>query len=476
MDIKPPKPDHFMALGQARLTQAESSAASWGRRPAARTVARLAADVAIVVLVVVAVAPTQSAGAVLGAPRYPTAALHVPVDVGFLPTDVLRGAQAGAIPRHAGVALTPPMGWNGFNHFHLAVTEATVEEEARALVDSGMREAGYRYVNLDGGWDLHQRSTDGSLQSDPRKFPHGIRPVAAYVHSLGLKFGIYTSAGVLNCAGTSAGSYGHYPRDAAMFASWGVDYLKLDWCYIPYRNYPHLTHAQVSRELASQMLTALDQTGRPILYDVNATEDQPWTWAGDLSHLWRTAPDSRDTYGSMLYNFQSNVGWHEYAKPGRWNDPDMLEVGNGGMSLVEYRAQFSLWAEMAAPLIAGNDLVAMSPATRSILTNREVISVDQDPLGVQGYPIASAGGHWVLAKPLADGDRAVVLFNETNRPAVISTTLPQIGFQNQRTCDLIDLWTGEVSEGAGTISSVVPAHGVVMYEVSRAQAGPIPVQ
>ena len=429
----------------------------------------------VLALMAVSMAPVATVSTGEPVPQLAVAGAMVQT-IGPGTSQLLRASSSAGMENRIQLALTPPMGWNGFNHFHLAVTEATVEHEALALVHSGMRDAGYVYVNLDGGWNLRQRTADGSLQPDPRKFPHGIRPVAAYVHSLGLKFGIYTSAGVMNCAGTSAGSYGHYSHDAATFASWGVDYLKLDWCYIPYRNYPHLTHAQVSRELASQMLAALDQTGRRILYDVNATEDQPWTWAGDLSHLWRTAPDSRDAYGSMVYNFSTNVALHEAAKPGRWNDPDMLEVGNGGMSLVEYRAQFSLWAEMAAPLIAGNDLVAMSPATRSILTNREVISVDQDPLGVQGHPIASEGGHWVLAKPLADGDRAVVLFNQTSRPALISTTLQQIGFQNQRTCDLIDLWTGEVREAAGTISSAVPAHGVVMYEVTGAQAGPIPVQ
>lgn len=374
------------------------------------------------------------------------------------------------------LALTPPMGWNGFNHFHLAVTAATVENEARALVRSGMKDAGYTYVNLDGGWDLWQRSRDGSLQPDPRKFPRGIKPVADYVHSLGLKFGMYTSAGLLNCAGTSAGSFGHYPRDVAAFASWGVDYLKVDWCYVPYRNYPHLTHAQVNRLLATQMRAALDQTGRPIVYDVNAPVEQPWTWAGDLSHLWRTAPDSSDTYTSMVYNFTSNVSRQENAKPGGWNDPDMLEVGNGGMSLAEYRAQFSLWAEMSAPLIAGNDLVSMSPAIQSILTNREVISVDQDPLGAQGYAVASVGGHWILTKPLADGDRAVVLFNDTGKTALISAAPSLVGLQGRRTYQLIDLWTGDVTEGNGSISSAVPAHGAVMYEVSATQVHLIPVE
>lgn len=423
------------------------------------------------VLLLLCIGAAMSTSASSGERVPPTAASSgVPHGISGGSASMWRSSVPAASPGPQRLALTPPMGWNGFNHFHLAVTAATVESEARAVVSSGMRDAGYTYVNLDGGWDLRQRAADGSLQPDPRKFPHGVKPVADYVHSLGLKFGIYTSAGFANCAGTSAGSYAHYPRDAATFASWGVDYLKLDWCYIPYRNYPHLTHLQVSQLLASQMQAALALTGRPIVYDLNATDDQPWMWAGGLSHMWRTAPDSRDAYPSMVYNFNLNVGQHQHAKPGGWNDPDMLEVGNGGMSLSEYRAQFSLWAEMSAPLIAGNDLVSMSPAIQGILTNREVISVDQDPLGVQGYPVASSGGHWVLTKPLADGDRAVVLFNQTDRTAVISASLREVGFQNQRKSDLIDLWTGNVTQGAVAISSAVPPHSVVMFEVST---GPI---
>ena len=366
------------------------------------------------------------------------------------------------------LAMTPPMGWNGFNHFYHNVTEATVQAQARALVTSGMKAAGYTYVNLDGGWDLYQRQA-GSLQADPRKFPHGLRVVADYVHSLGLKFGLYTSAGMLNCAATSAGSYGHYKQDAVTFASWGVDYLKLDWCYIPFRNYPRMTKQQVSLMLAMQMHDALVATGRPMVFDVNDwTGDQPWVWATGTANLWRTTLDLQDRYSSMVSNFAHDVGHYPQAGPGGWNDPDMLEIGNGGMSPIEYRSEFSLWAEMAAPLIAGNDLTTMSETTRSILTNQAVIAVDQDPLGRQGYPVASAGGQWVLTKPLANGDRAVVFFNQTNVTATISTTATQIGLPGLRV-ELLNLWTGEESQAFSLFSAVVPPHGVVMYRIAEGE-------
>jgi len=373
-----------------------------------------------------------------------------------------------AAPLPGRLAGTPPMGWNGYNRFHLSVNAATVEAEARALVQSGMKDAGYTYVNLDGGWDLRQRSLNGSLQPDPQKFPDGIRPLADYVHSLGLKFGIYISAGAFNCAHTSAGSYGHYAHDAATFASWHVDYLKFDWCFIPYHQYPKLTRRQVGELLAVQMADALAATGRPILYDVNDYwgGDHTWTWAPKLAHMWRTAQDSRDNYPSMLANFKANVGHFSAAGPGAWNDPDMLEIGNGGMSATEYQAQFSLWAEMASPLIAGNDLTDMSAGTRSILTNEAVIAVDQDRLGKQGYPVSSHDGHWVLTRPLSDGDRAVVLFNETNEPAVISTTVVQVGAVKALLWWQVNLWDGTVTPTDGPITASVPPHGVVMFLIS----------
>jgi alpha-galactosidase len=363
------------------------------------------------------------------------------------------------------------MGWNGYNHFSRAVTAATVETAARALVSSGMKAAGYNYVNLDGGWDLPRRNGGGTLEPDPTKFPQGIRPLADYVHSLGLKFGIYTSAGTENCAGTTAGSYGHYRLDAATFASWGVDYIKLDWCYIPYRSYPHTTHRQLNEMLAMQMGYALAVTGRAIVFDVNnPANDQPRSSAGGLANLWRTAPDIQDTYPSMIWNFTHNV---KYKRgPGGWNDPDMLEIGNGGMSTTEYQSQLSLWAEMAAPLIAGNDLTTMSGATRSILTNLAVIAVDQDRLGQQGYPVSSAKGRWVLTKPLANGDRAVLLFNQTNASATISTTVTQVGLTSPGDYTLLNLWSGAATETAGAITASVPPHSVVFYGIAKSLTRP----
>jgi len=384
-----------------------------------------------------------------------------------------------SVPRYAvgpvGLGLTtrPPMGWNGFNRFQRSVTAAMVEAEARALVASGMKAAGYNYVNLDGGWNLHKRDSSGNLQPDPAKFPQGIKPVADYVHSLGLKFGIYASAGTENCASTSAGSYGHYRQDAAMFASWGVDYLKLDWCHIPFKNYPHAPRRVVSRVLAMEMADAISVTGRAMVYDLNDwMNTEPWSSAPGLANLWRTAPDIQDRYSSMLQNFTKNVKHFEHAGPGGWNDPDMLEVGNGGMSIIEYQSEFSLWAEMAAPLIAGNDLTKMSAITKSILTNQAIIAIDQDPLGRQGYPVSSIGGHWVLTKPLANGNRAVVLFNQTSTAATISTTATLIGLGSAAEYSKLDLWTGTMTETPGTISATLPAHGAVFYEIAEIMAPP----
>jgi alpha-galactosidase len=367
-----------------------------------------------------------------------------------------------------GLALPPPVGWNGYNHFGRRVTAAIAEAAARAMVTSGMKAAGYTYVNLDGGWNLRARSVQGRLQPNPRLFPRGIQPVVDYVHSLGLKFGIYASAGTRNCAGSSAGSYGHYRQDAATFASWGVDYIKLDWCYVPYKDYPSMTHQQVSQTLARQMGQAIAATGRPILYDVNdtAVRTAAWTWAAPVANVWRTTSDIRANYTSMVGHFVRDVRDYHYAGRGGWNDPDMLEVGNGAMTPTDSRTQFSLWAEMAAPLIAGNNLTKMSAVTRGILTNRAVIAVDQDMPARQGYPVASGRGHWVLTKPLANGDRAVVLFNQTDTRATISTATIRVGMPPAAAYTLRNLWTGALAETAGVVTATVPAHGVVMYRVT----------
>jgi alpha-galactosidase len=366
-----------------------------------------------------------------------------------------------------GLALTPPMGWNDWNAYGCNVSEQLVEQTALAMHNNGMQAAGYQYVNIDDCWMSSSRDASGNLTANPAKFPDGIAAVAAYVHSLGLKLGIYEDAGTATCAGFP-GSYGHEQQDASLFASWGADYLKYDWCNVPFGSFPGQSHQQVAQALYTRMRDALAATGRAIVFSMCNGWDssvQPWTWAAPVSNLWRTTTDIQASFSSMLTNFHINAGLASQAGPGAWNDPDMLEVGNG-MSAAEDQSEFSLWAEMAAPLIAGTNLVSASPATLSVLTNRAVIAVDQDSLGKQGTEVSSSGGHDVLAKPLANGDVAVVLFNETGSAATISTTAAAIGKTGASSYALTNLWTGAASATSGTISASVPAHGTVMFRVA----------
>jgi alpha-galactosidase len=366
------------------------------------------------------------------------------------------------------------MAWNGYNHYARDVTASIVEAQARTIVSSGMQAAGYTYVNLDGGWDLLTRDAQGQLQPDPGKFPDGIAALAAYVHSLGFKFGIYTSVGRTNCMRTAAGSFGHYRRDAETFASWGVDYVKADWCNVPMNEFPGMTPEQVAQKLYRQFGSALQSVGRPMLYSMSTNESshtslEAWTWAPGLGNMWRTTADISDSYASMLANFTANAQHYEAAGPGGWNDPDMLEVGNGGMTPTEDRTQFSLWAEMAAPLIAGNDLTTMSAMTRTTLTNPDVIAVDQDRLGRQGHAVASANGQWVLTKPLATGARAVVLFNATDNPAVITTTAARVGLPSAPAYTVDNLWSHTTTTTTGTITADVAPHAAAMFQVTPTQ-------
>ncbi|WP_460343552.1 glycoside hydrolase family 27 protein [Actinoallomurus acanthiterrae] len=371
-----------------------------------------------------------------------------------------------------GLALTPPMGWNDWNAYGCNVSEQLVEQTAQAMHNNGMQAAGYQYVNIDDCWMAHSRDGSGNLVADSTKFPHGIAAVANYVHSLGLKLGIYEDAGTATCAGYP-GSYGHEQQDARLFASWGVDYLKEDWCNIPFGDFSGRSHQQVAQTLYTRMRDALSATGHSIVFSMCNGWDssvQPWNWAGPVANLWRTTVDIQPNFASMLNNFHINVGLASHAGPGSWNDPDMLEIGNG-MTATENQAEFSLWAEMAAPLIEGSNVVNPSSSTLSILTNKAVIAVDQDSLGKQGTQVSSSGGHDVLAKPLANGDVSVVLFNETGSTATISTTASAIGKSGSSGYTLTDLWTGGTSTTSGTISASVPAHGVVMYRVAGGTTG-----
>ncbi len=432
---------------------------------------KLATRIAMAALLglIVAASPGAVPAAVTYAPRaggpLSTAALSPRHPVSHTSLAV---ARVRIVPAPTDLAPTPPMGWDGYLHFGRQVTAGLVEAQARALVASGMRAAGYRYVIVDGGWDLRTRTAGGELRANPRLFPHGIAPVAAYVHSLGLRFGLYASAGTRNCAGTSAGSYGHYAQDAAAFASWGVDFVKLDWCYIPYRLHPSLSRWQVSRMLAAEFGAALSATRRPMVLEINDTSprtQRDWTWATRLASTWRTTSDIGDRWRSVVAHFTASVGLYRYARPGHWNSPDFLEVGNPGLTTTEARTQMSLWAEMAAPLIAGNNLAGMSPTTRSILTNRAVIGVDQDPLGQAGRPILHHAGLWVLSRPLLGGDRAVVLFNQGSEPVTITTTARAVGLAASPSYVTVNLWTGAVRRISGPSRARLPAHAVVMFRV-----------
>jgi alpha-galactosidase len=405
----------------------------------------------------------QMAGAIARAGRvWLTAALLV----ASVPLLALVSAPAAQALGN-GLAVTPPMGWNDWNAYGCNVSESLVEQTALAMHNDGLQAAGYQYVNIDDCWMSSARDGSGNLVANPTKFPDGIAAVASYVHGLGLKLGIYEDAGTATCAGYP-GSYGHEQQDANLFASWGVDYLKEDWCNIPFSSFPGQSHQQVAQTLYTRMHNALAATGRSIVFSMCNGWDssvQPWTWGGPVANLWRTSGDIQPNFASMLNNFHTTVGLAGYAGPGAWNDPDMLEIGNG-MSATENQSEFSLWAEMAAPLIEGSNLTAASSATLSILANKAVIAVDQDPLGKQGTEVSASGGLDVLAKPLANGDVAVALFNETGSTATISTTAGAIGKTGASSYTLTNLWTGATSTTTGTISASVPAHGTVMYRVA----------
>ncbi|MFF3767388.1 NPCBM/NEW2 domain-containing protein [Streptomyces sp. NPDC001922] len=376
------------------------------------------------------------------------------------------GAQLAVAPPAAavedGLALTPPMGFNNWNSTNCRreFNEEMVKGIADLFVSKGLKKAGYQYVNIDDCWAKSTRDGNGNLVPDPARFPHGIKALADYVHARGLKFGLYTSAGTKTCARNGfPGALGHEQQDARLFASWGVDYLKYDNCN---------NQGVDARTRYRKMRDALRDTGRPIVFSVcEWGENEPWEWAADVGHLWRTTGDITDKWASMLAITKKNQTLADFAGPGHWNDPDMLEVGNGGMTATEYRSHFSLWSVMAAPLLIGTDLRKASAETFDILTNEDVIAVDQDLLGKQGTVVSSEGGRTVFSKPLANGDRAVVLFNETNEPATVTTSARAIGLPEASSYALRDLWSKKGSTSQGTISASVPSHGVVMYRVAR---------
>jgi len=375
----------------------------------------------------------------------------------FLPVIACCLLFCAPAPAQNNLALTPPMGWNSWNHFAERIDDKTVRAQADALVSSGLKDAGYVYVNIDDTWE-GQRDASGIIHPN-EKFPD-MKTLADYVHGKGLKLGIYSSPAAKTCAGYE-GSLGHEEQDAQTYAQWGIDYLKYDWCQ-PTGSLEEMKTAY------TKMHEALKKTGRPIVLSLcEYGWHKVWEWGPAVGgNLWRTTGDISDQYRVMAEIGFNQNGLEKFASPGHWNDPDMLEVGNGGMNEDEYRTHMSLWAMLAAPLIAGNDLTKMTPYTVEMLTNREVIAVDQDRLGKQGFRVAQEGPFEVWMKPMADGSKVVGLFNRQRTIESITVDFSQIGIKGQAL--VRELWLKkDLGTYTSNFSAYVPAHGVVLVRIKE---------
>jgi len=355
-----------------------------------------------------------------------------------------------------GLAPTPPMGWNSWNRFKGNVDERLVIESAEAMVASGMRDAGYRYVVVDDGWMAPQRDRDGELVADPARFPRGIAAVADRVHALGLGFGIYTDAGTNTCMGLPA-SLGYEFRDARRFAEWGVDYLKVDWCH---------TSGMGPRTLYAKWAMAVHATRRPIVLSIcEWGRARPWEWAGSIGHLWRTTWDIQPDWPSVMAILDRQADLHRFSGPDHWNDPDMLEVGNGELTIDESRAHFALWAILAAPLMAGNDLRDMPDEVRGAITAPEIIAIDQDPLGRQGRRVQSKDACEVWLRELAGGSRVVAALNRGTASREIAVTFGELGIDDRRV-RVRDLWErADRSTAAGEILADTAPHSATVLRL-----------
>jgi len=358
----------------------------------------------------------------------------------------------------------PPMGWNSWNTFQTEVNEKLIKETADALIKNGMRDAGYNYIVIDDGWEAMDRDSSGNLIPDPNKFPHGMKALGDYLHKKGFKFGIHNCAGYTTCSGFPGGR-GHEFQDAKMYVSWGVDYLKYDWCDHGTAN---------AEETYTTMARALYAAGRPIVFSLCEWGDnQPWLWGSKIAQLWRTTGDITDCYDcqdvyalgwKFILDQQADLA--RYADPNNWNDPDMLEVGNKGLSFTESKAHFSLWCMMAAPLMAGNDVRNMSDGVRNILTNKEVIAIDQDILGKQATRFMQHPGKEIWAKELSNDEWAVCFFNSGNDEMEMRVNWSYLSFLNGK-YSIRDLW---LKKNIGTTDTNmnfnIPSHDVVLVKLT----------
>jgi alpha-galactosidase len=373
------------------------------------------------------------------------------------------------------VALTPPMGWNSWNCLRTSITEEKIKSIADAMVSTGMKDAGYEYIVIDDGWMTGERDQDGHIIIDSLKFPNGMKALADYIHSLGLKFGIYSSPGCYTCQ-KLMGSLGHEQIDANDYAEWGVDFLKYDWCGYPNTmKEAKLTSQKDCRSAFELMRDCLYKTGRPIVLSIHEkcagfSRDRS-DWVRSVANMHRTSEDIKDNWEQMLYCLETTADLWEIAGPGYWNDPDMLEVGNTvseklygdisnkKMNLLEYQTHFSMWCMVAAPLIAGNDLRDMSDEIIQILTNKEVIAINQDPLGKQGRRIRDDGDLEVWCKELSGDRKAIALLNRSSEPADMEVTWKELGLKGK--LKVRDLWK---HQDLGKFKDSFKGEGILPHE------------
>lgn len=372
------------------------------------------------------------------------------------------------------LALTPPMGWNSWNNFGCDVSEKLIEEMADAMVSSGMAESGYNYIVIDDCWQVG-RDSAGNILIDPERFPSGMKALGDYIHSKGLKFGIYSCAGSMTCQ-SRPGSRGYQFQDARQYAAWGVDYLKYDWCY---------NEGQKAEAAYKTMSDALKATGRPIVFSIcEWGENKPWEWGKGIGHLWRTTPDIRNHFnvelnwgGLGIVNIiDKQVDLWQYAGPGHWNDPDMLEVGNRGLTHDENITHFSMWAMLAAPLMAGNDIRSMKDEVKTILTNKEVIAVNQDSLGLQAIKFMDMGAHEVWVKFLENDEVAMCFMNRSEEPWKDSYDWQRLNVYHlghairfsKADYSVRDLWKHKALKTTNEpLELNIPAHGILMVRLKK---------
>jgi len=360
------------------------------------------------------------------------------------------------------------MGWNSWNYFGADISDSLIRATTTAIVSSGMKDVGYEYVVIDDGW-IEGRDSLGNPVANPTKFPNGIGDLANFVHSKGLKFGIYSSAGITTCQGLP-GSYNYEKTDLKTYAEWGVDFLKYDWCIDPGVD---KEFASMQRILYPKVGRIVNELDRDILFSIaDGGMSKPWSWAKGIGHMWRISYDIDKCWESISHrpgfpeiaDLMAEIS--EYAGPGHWNDADMLQVGNGCLNSTENIAHFSLWCILAAPLMLGNDITQMTDETLEIITNKEVIAINQDPLGRQGKKVRDDGNFEVWSKELYDGSRAVLLFNRSEKEAEIGFTWSEVGLPENLDFTVRDLWKKtDVGKFKGAYKSDVAPHGVVVVRL-----------